>query len=131
MDVDHALSDESNQVTKTAVEQEHVEEPKKDPLYPDYNKEFHKLFFSVTQYNKTPIEILKNNAFSGELASSPLRGLAWRLFLGCLDVNSIERWQRIIIDQRNEYTKLLEDHYVDPRNTTIYDPLSNDENVCI
>ncbi|GAM25547.1 hypothetical protein SAMD00019534_087220 [Acytostelium subglobosum LB1] len=103
-------------------------QPQQQQQVHDYRKEFDSLFRSYAPLNKPPLEILKYNAFSGALIRSPLRGLAWRLFMGCLNVDNIENWHKDITKSRALYTQLLEQHYVDPRKTSVYDPLSIDEN---
>ncbi|EFA83510.1 RabGAP/TBC domain-containing protein [Heterostelium album PN500] len=130
MSVDNATTSSENESTVVVgVIEAEVHEPKSVLNVPDVNVEFNSLFFSVAPLNKTPLEILKHNAYTGALATSTLRGLAWRIFLGCLNVDAIERWQQEITLQRSHYTKLLEEHYVDPRKeTAVFDPLSNDEN---
>jgi len=95
-----------------------------------YKVEFNNLFCSAIPLEKPPFEILKMNALSGALRISPLRGLSWKIFLGGLDINRIESWQSDITKQRNEYQKLLQEHYINPRensNNVVFDPLSQND----
>ncbi|EGG13897.1 TBC1 domain family member 5 like protein [Cavenderia fasciculata] len=99
---------------------------------PDFTKAFNDMFFSTVPKDKSPLDILKNDAFNGLLAASPLRGLAWRIFLGCLETDKMNTWETTISEQRQLYQHLVTTHYVNPRDQqqqqVVFDPLSNDEN---
>eukprot|EP01133_Synstelium_polycarpum_P002634 gene2634-3036_t len=79
MSVDSASSDVHirTEIVEGIIEQE-VPEPKPVSLVPDYKKDFNDMFFSITPLDKTPLAILKVNAYSGALSRSTLRGLSWR-----------------------------------------------------
>ncbi|KAF2072186.1 hypothetical protein CYY_006506 [Polysphondylium violaceum] len=106
-----------------------IHETKVNPVS-RYKVEFNNLFCSAIPLQKPPFEILKMNALSGALRVSPLRGLAWKIFLGGLDINRIDHWKSDITKQRNEYQKLLQEHYINPRensNNVVFDPLSQND----
>eukprot|EP01132_Coremiostelium_polycephalum_P009061 gene9061-11099_t len=60
---------------------------------------------------------------------STIRGLFWKLSLGCLPTNSKDDWLNITSRQRKKYETLKKSYIIDPRSTNaVDDPLSQSEN---
>ncbi|KAI6645746.1 hypothetical protein LOD99_13009 [Oopsacas minuta] len=70
---------------------------------------------------------LREMALHGELESQPLRGIAWRLFLGTLPT-ATEDWIDIVNKQREKYNSDKNKADIDPHKNASSHPLSNESN---
>ena len=85
-----------------------------DTTFDDFQKLFNK--------PSKPFE----EGLAGTLKSFRCRSVAWKVFLGLLDVGKTpEDWAKQLSAKRNEYETLLKQHKTDPNNVDDVDPLLN------
>jgi len=76
---------------------------------------------------------LKTKAIEGKIHGTGIRGLCWKLFLGCIECrdnadlfSKRDQWLKIIAVHRKEYTSLSRQYQVDPHSQgSEQDPLIN------
>ncbi|XP_065215094.1 TBC1 domain family member 5 [Planococcus citri] len=77
------------------------------------------------------INVLKNYACEGNLRSSSIRSIYWRVFLDIFPISLSEEWLNIARCSRKTYNEMKNDFSLDPRTSSSLpddNPLSQDEN---
>uniref|UniRef100_A0A0N4ZEJ5 Rab-GAP TBC domain-containing protein n=1 Tax=Parastrongyloides trichosuri TaxID=131310 RepID=A0A0N4ZEJ5_PARTI len=86
---------------------------------PPYTEEWSRCFHGRIQPS-----LLKQFALEGDLRTSKMRSIYWRLFLKVLPIDKDE-WPTIIERYRCEYEELKMKHFTDPRDSLEMDPETN------
>uniref|UniRef100_A0A0K0EF13 Rab-GAP TBC domain-containing protein n=1 Tax=Strongyloides stercoralis TaxID=6248 RepID=A0A0K0EF13_STRER len=87
---------------------------------PPYTEEWSRCF----QHGKIQLKILQQHALEGDLRSSKMRSIYWRLFLRILPLNKDE-WLSIVERYRCEYQEMKIKHSRRPQDFNEGDPQSN------
>eukprot|EP01097_Dermamoeba_algensis_P005584 TRINITY_DN3545_c0_g1_i1.p1 TRINITY_DN3545_c0_g1~~TRINITY_DN3545_c0_g1_i1.p1 ORF type:complete len:793 (-),score=194.81 TRINITY_DN3545_c0_g1_i1:82-2460(-) len=84
----------------------------------------------ATYFLSTDRKSLFELALSSSLREFPLRGVAWKVFLNCLDKDApVSKWKKQITHNRNRYIDFLSTHRILPHHTPdpqLNHPLSHD-----